>query len=238
MHQVVAQPAGVVVRAGDCALQLVVVDDAALAGIDQQHPSGAQPILAHDLFGWQIEHADFRRQDHQTAPGHAVARWPQAVAVEHRSHLNAVGERHRGGTVPALHQRGVVLVERLLLRAHALMIRPRLGDQHHERVRQRTPAEHQQLEGVVQLGGVAAVRVDDRQRGRQVGAEQLGTKQLLPRPHPVLVALHGVDLAVVHQVAVGMGAVPARKGVGGEPRVHQGDRRFHGGMIQFRVEAA
>ena len=40
--------------------------------------------------------------------------------------------------------------------------------------------------------------------------------------HPVDVAAQGVDLAVVHHVAVGVGTLPAREGVSAEAGVDQG----------------
>ena len=43
--------------------------------------------------------------------GDAEAGGPQAVAVEGRADLAAVGEGDGGGAVPGLHQRGVVFVE-------------------------------------------------------------------------------------------------------------------------------
>ncbi len=238
VHQVLAEPQPVVLGARDLGLQLGVVDDAALLGVDQQHAARPQAVLEHDLVGRQVEHADLRCQHHQAAPGHAVAGWSQPVAVQHRADLPAVGERDRRRAVPRLHQAGVVFVERAFLRAHALVVRPRLRDEHHEGVRQRAPAQHHQLEGAIQLGGVAARRLDHRQRGGKVVAEQLRAQQRLARAHPVLVAPQGVDFTVVHEVAIRMGAIPAREGVGGEPRVHQRDRRLDRRMVELRVERA
>ena len=238
VYLIVAQPQRVVMLSRDGALQLRVVDDAPLAGVHQQHAAGPQAVLAHDLLGRQVEHPHLGGQHHQPASGYAVAGGPQSVAVQHRSHLNAVGEGHRRGAVPRLHQRRVVLVERLLLRAHALVVGPRLGDQQHERVRQRAPAEHHQLQGVVELGGITAGGVDHRQRGGQIISEQLGTEARLPRAHPVLIASQRVDFAIVHQVAVGVGAVPTRERVGREAGVHQGNGRLHRRMVQLGVEAA
>ena len=45
---------------------------------------------------------------------------------------------------------------------------------------------------------------------------QVGVEQRLAGPHPVLVALHGVDLAVVGDVPVRVGERPRRERVGGE----------------------
>ncbi len=59
----------------------------------------------------EIEHADFGSHDDQVVLGDVVARRPQAVAIQHRADLPAVGEGDRGRAIPGLHQAGVVLVE-------------------------------------------------------------------------------------------------------------------------------
>ena len=53
--------------------------------------------------------------------------------------------------------------------------------------------------------------------------------------HPVDVAPQGVDLAVVGEEVIRMGAVPAGEGVGGEPGVHHGNGGLHGRVAQVRV---
>jgi hypothetical protein len=50
----------------------------------------------------------------------------------------------------------------------------RLGDHHHQRVRQRAAREHEQLEHVVERGGVGAAGPDHRQHLLEVVAEELG----------------------------------------------------------------
>ena len=52
-------------------------------------------------------------------------------------------------------------------------------------------------------------------------------EQRFARVHPVGVAAHRVDLAVVRDVAIRMRAIPARERVGAEARVHQRERRLH-----------
>ena len=55
----------------------------------------------------------------------------------------------------------------------------------------------------------------------------VGGQQRLAGAHPVAVAAHGVDLAVVRDEAERVGQRPGREGVGGEPGVHDGDRALH-----------
>ena len=56
----------------------------------------------------------------------------------------------------------------------------------------------------------------------------------LARVHPVDVAAHGVDLAVVRDVAVGVRQLPGGKRVGGEALVHQAERADHFGIAAAR----
>jgi hypothetical protein len=93
----------------------------------------------------------------------------------------------------------------------------------------------QQLEHVVEHRRVGAVGVDDGEDLLQVVAEEPRRHLALARVHPVDVAAERVDLAVVRDVAVGVGARPGREGVRREARVHHGDRRRHLRVEQVRV---
>jgi hypothetical protein len=112
-----------------------------------------------------------------------------------------------------------------------------LGDHHHHRVRERAAGEHEQLEDVVEGRRVRARRAHDREHLGQVLAEQLGGELGLARAHPVDVAPQRVDLAVVGDHPVRVGQLPAREGVGGEARVHQGERRLGPRVLQVGVVA-
>jgi hypothetical protein len=72
--------------------------------------------------------------------GDDVARRAQAVAVERRADLAAVGEGDGGRAVPRLHQRGVIFVEGLAVLIHQLVAGPGFRDQHHHRMGQRIAA--------------------------------------------------------------------------------------------------
>ena len=97
---------------------------------------GCSRPLSITFSGGNVEHADLGRHDDQVVLGDVIARRPQAVAIEHRADVRAVGEGDRGRAVPRLHQAGVIFVKRLLLLAHRRVAGPRLGDHHHDRVRQ------------------------------------------------------------------------------------------------------
>ncbi len=174
-----------------------------------------------------VEDANLRRHDDEAVGGDVIARRPQAVPVEHGADHRTVGERDRRRAIPRLHQRRMELVERLHFRRHRLVVRPRLGNHHQDGVRQRSSRHHQQLEHVVERGGVAAPFADDRQDLLQVVAEHRRLQEALARVHPVDVAAQRVDFAVVRDVAVRMRQRPRRKRIGAETLVHQRERRLH-----------
>ncbi len=101
------------------------------------------------------------------------------------------------------------------------MAGPGLRHHHHHRVRQRTSCKHQHLESVVEHSGVAAGRVDDWQDLRQICSEEFRLKLTFTSVHPVDVAPQRIDLSVVRDIAIRVGASPARKGVGTEARMDQ-----------------
>ena len=203
-------------------------------GVDQEHPAGLQPALGHDVGGRDVEHADLAGQDDEVVLGLPPAAGAQAVAVEDGADQRAVGEADGGRAVPRLHDRGVEPVEGPAGRVHLVVVLPRLRDHHQDGVRQRPAGQVQQLEHLVEGRRVAEVAGGHRedpvqaQLGRRPGGavEQLGGELRLAGPHPVPVALDGVDLAVVRDEPERVGQRPAREGVGGEPAVHQRDRRL------------
>ncbi len=235
VHDVLPQPLGVGPGGGQFALDFVVAHDGAARRVDEQHAAGPQPILAHDAFGRHVEHTDFRRHDDQVVVRDEVARGPQTVSVEHGADEGAVGEGNRGRPVPRLHERRVVLVEGAHGRVHVGIPAPRLGNHHQHGVGQRAARPHQELEDVVEGGGVAAAGANDRQHLGEVVAEDARRQQPLTGLHPVDVAAQGVDLAVVGDDAVGVGERPGGEGVGRESLVHEGERRHQAGVAQVGV---
>ena len=233
------QPGLVRVLGGEFALDLVVVDDAALFEVDQQHLARLEPPFAGDLFLRHRQYAGFRGHDHVVVVGDHIARRPQPVAVEGGADLAAIGKGDRRRTVPRLHQRRVVFVKSPPLRLHQRVAGPGLGDQHHHRMGERiAAADDQQLQRVVDAGGVGLVRADQRHHLGQIGAQQLRGHRLAARMHPVDVAAHGVDLAVVAQEPIRMGEPPRREGVGRKALMDQRQRRDGQRVAQILVKAA
>jgi hypothetical protein len=111
----------------------------------------------------------------------------------------------------------------------------RLGDHHDRGMGQRTTREDEEFEAVVEHRGIAAVLVDDGFDLVDVVAEERGGQLGLAGVHPVDVPAEGVDFAIVGDVAVGVGALPARERVRAEARVDEGQGAFHARVGEVRV---
>ncbi len=197
------------------------------------------PLEAH-LLRRDAEHAGLRGHDQEVVRRYEVAAGPEAVTVEDRADLGPVRANDQRRAVPGLHQGRVVFIEVALGLVHRDVVRPGLGDHHQHRVRQRPPGCQQQLEGIVEAGGVTLY---GRAAGRDYRQELLnGVAQLCRGEHrgagghPVDVAAQGVDLAVMNNVAIRVRQAPAAQGVGAETRVHQGEGRHEGLVRQVVVE--
>jgi hypothetical protein len=219
-------------------LELDVVDDAPLLGVDQEHLAGLQPPFLHDLRFGDRQHANLGGHHDNVIVGDHVAGRPQPVAVQRGADPDAVGEGDRGRSVPRLHHRSVVLVERAPALVHQRVLLPRLRNHHHHRVRQRVAGHHQQLQGVVEAGGIGLAFVDQRIQLAQVLAQNRRAHHALARAHPVEVALDRVDLTVVRDHPVRVSQLPARERVGRKALVHQRNRRFDPGIGEVAVVAA
>ena len=226
-HQVPLQPAPVGMFVDVALFQFTVVDDPAFPGVHQEDTPGVQALLELDVLRGDVQHAHLGGHDHHVVMGDVIARRAQAVPVQYRADDFAVGEGNGGGTVPGFHQAGVVFVKCLALLAHGFVTAPGLRDHHQDGVGQRAAGHVQELHDVVEHCRVAAAFDDDRKNFLQVRAEQFGIAQRLPRVHPVGVAAHRIDLAVMAHVAERVGQAPGRKGVGGKALVHQGQGRFY-----------
>ena len=181
------------------------------------------------------QHAHLGGHDDALVAGDEIARGAQPIAIEGGADLASVGEGDCRRAVPRLHQRGVILVEGAPLLVHERIARPGLRDHHHHRMRERIAALHQELERVVEAGGIGLALVGDRPQPVDVVAEQVRGHRGLPRRHPVVVAAQRVDLAVVGDHPVGMRQRPGREGVGGEALVHQRQRALEVRIVQVGI---
>ena len=225
LDQAGVQPLVVRVLGGELALDLVVLDDAVLVGVDEEHPAGLEPALADDGRRVDVEHADLGGEHDEAVVGDPVAAGPQAVAVEDRADLGAVGEDDAGRAVPRLHQRGVELVERAALPGPSRRgsptppgssSAPRAAASGRPGAAARAPrrSDAESLAPGVQIG---------KSRSRSPGIRSLASSASRARIQ-LRLPMHGVDLAVVGDEPVRVRQRPARERVGGEPRVHDGHR--------------
>ena len=220
---------------GEVGLDLVVFDEAPGLGVDEEHAARLQAALAHDAARLDVEHADLAREYDEPVVGDDVATGSQSVAVERGADQGTVGEDDRGRAVPRLHEHRVVLVERAPLGGDLGLVLPRLGDHHHDGVRQAAAGEGQKFDDLVERRRVARARRDDRQDRREV-AEHLGLELRLACAHPVAVALDRVDLAVVRDHAERLSERPRRERVRRVPRVHERELRGEALVGEVGVE--
>ena len=227
MHEVFLEPEAIRALGRELTLDLFIGDDAALLGIDEEHPARLQAAFLGDLIRRHIEHTDLRSHDDAVILRHIIARRAEAVAIKYGANLLAIGESNGGRAIPWLHQAGVILIEGLPCIVHALMVGPRFGDHHHHRVWKRAAGEHEHFERVVEHGRVAAIGIDDRVHLPHVVAEQVRLEERAAGMHPVDVTAQCVDLSIMRHVAIRMGAFPTRKGVGTETRMDEREGGFH-----------
>ena len=230
------QPLAVRLPRRELPLDLVVSDDAAVLGVDEEHLAGLEPAALHHAGRIEVEHTRLGGEDDEPVVGDAVPPRTKTVAVEHGAHEGAVGETDVGRAVPGLHEHRVELVEGTTSRIHQLMVLPRLRDHHQDRVRQRPTAEVEQLEHLVEAGRVRRPRRADREEPLEVTGDDVGREEALSGPHPVPVALDRVDLTVVGDEAVRVRQWPRREGVGREPGVDERELGREAGVRQIREE--
>ena len=237
-QRLLGNPVVVGLLLGIAGAQLVVVDHAAAGKIDLEHLARSQAAARQDVLGAHLDGAHLACQHKATVARHVVTSGAQAVAIEGGAQRATVGKGDGRRAVPRLHEHGLVGVVGAALLAQAIVVVPRLGQQHGRGTRERATVHDQELEHIVQNRGVGALAVDDGHHTLKIvlqhGAVQIG----LAGANPVDVALEGVDLAVVDDKAVGVRTLPTGRGVGGVARVDERHGRLDGGVVEVDEEAA
>ena len=237
--QIAVKPFAVGLAARIPFLDLLVAEHHAAHRIHEEKLAGMQALLAQHLILRQIQHADLRGQNEPPVRHDVVAGGAQSVAVEHSAHEVAVGEEDGRGAVPRLHHGRVILIEIAQILRDGVVVVPRLRDGDHHRQRQLHAAHHEKFQRVVEHRGVRTGGIDDGKHLCDiVRAEGRGAHGFLAREHFVGVAADGVDLAVVYDETVRVGALPARIGVGGEAGVDDRDRGVVVLVLQIGKEGA
>ncbi len=237
-ERLLGDPVAIGLLLGVAGTKLVVVDHTAAGEIDLEHLAGPQASRGQDVLGFDLDRADLRGKHEAAVARHVVAGRTQAVAVERGAERAAIGKGDRRRTVPGLHEHGLVGIVGAAVLGEAVVMVPWLGQQHRGGAREGTAVHDKELEHVVENRGVGALAVDDGHHTLKVvlqhGAVQVG----LAGANPVDVALEGVDLAVVDDVAVGVSTLPAGRGVGRVTGVYERHGRLDGGVVEVDEEAA
>src|SRR3954452_23429399 len=88
----------------DGALDLLVLDDAALLEVDEEQLAGLQAPEALHVAGLDVEHPGLGAEHDPAVLRLQPPARAQAVAIERGADDAPVRERHRGGAVPRLHE--------------------------------------------------------------------------------------------------------------------------------------
>jgi hypothetical protein len=214
---------------GELRLERLVHPEPLRLRVHRQHLPRPEAALEHHVLVVQAEHARLGAGDDQPVVDDLEAAGAQPVTVQRGADEAAVGEGQAGGPVPGLEEGGVEAEEGARVRRYGLAgVLPGGRDEHAHRVRDAAAAAHQQLEGLVERGGVRAALGE--------GGPHLRGQLRLARPDPGAVGGQRVDLAVVGEHAEGLGELPARERVGREALVEDGDRRLEERVAQVGIE--
>ena len=175
-----------------------------------------QSLFDYDLGRIDVQDSHLGRKNQIIVGGDIVTGRTEAVAIQNCSHHIAVAEQDGGRSVPGLHHGGVILIEITFLLRHGLIVIPGLRNGNHNCQRKIHAAHDQELQGVIQHGGVGTGGIDYRKDLVQVFLQMAGLHGLLPGQHLIRIALDGIDLAVVYDETVGMGPLPAGVRIGTE----------------------
>ena len=161
-NPILSHPGPIGLATHDLGLYFLVIDDAALHGIDHEHPARHEAALLPDLPDIHRQHASLRSQNHQAIRRHLIATGTQPVAVERRADELPIGETDRRRAIPGFLHRRVILVESSPIEIHLRIGDPGLRNQHHHGVRKRAASHGQEFHRIVQTRRVALFLGDDR----------------------------------------------------------------------------
>ncbi|MNX84832.1 hypothetical protein D3C86_1166470 [compost metagenome] len=225
---------------GVTALEIVIDLEAgphlAVAGIHHEQLARADPALLQHFVRGVVPGAHFGGQRDELVLGDDVAGRAQAVAVQRASGVAAVGHDDAGRAVPGLHVHGVEVIEGAQVVIHVRVLLPCRRDQQAHGPEQVHATGQEEIQHVVEAGGIRSRGVDEGGGLLQI-RDQRGGELVAARLGPLAVAGDGVDLAVVGEVAEGLRQRPARAGVGGEALVEHADGGLHADVGEIQIEA-
>ena len=124
------QPLTVGMLIGQLLLDLTIVVDLTLLGVDQQDLTRLQTGLLSNLRRIEVHYTYLRGHHHRIVLGDGVTSRTESVTVEHTTGKTTVREQQGGRTVPWLHQDGMVLIESFQILTDRVLVVERLRYQH------------------------------------------------------------------------------------------------------------
>ena len=221
--------------AQDPGLGLGVLEHLATARIDEQHLTRPEASPAHRLGRRQRHGPRLGGHRHEAACRDREGRRAQAVPVDHRADLPAVGEHQRRGSVPRRQEPRRTAAERCHVGMRRTSEVERFGDRGQERLGEVPAGGREELESLVERQRIGTVGREERTRLDQLGRDPLRAAVPGAPPDLLPVAADGVDLAVVGDRPEGLGQAPYRMRVRRVPLVEErvADRERFG---QVRVQ--
>ena len=199
--------------------------------------AGFQTALFFHFVIAQIEHARLGRHHEKTVFTQSVTCRTKAVAVENRTRIHAIAERHGSRAIPRLHEHGFIFEEPTHVATQVMLFAPGLRHEHHHRMRKATTRSDEELKHVVKASRVALPRRNQRQKLLQVIADNFALQVRFTGTQTVEVTAQSIDFAVVSEVAEWMRQRPRGERVRGVALVNKGNRALEIEIVQILVEA-
>ncbi len=199
--------------------------------------AGLEAALFFHLVIAQIKHARLGRHHEKTVLTQSVTCRTKAVAVENRTRIHAIAERHGGRAIPRFHEHRFIFEEPTHIAAQVMFFTPGLRHEHHHRMRKATTRSDEELKHVVKAGRVTLPRRNERQKLLQIVADNLALQVRLAGAQAVEVTAQGIDFAVMSEVAERMRQRPSRESIRRITLVNKGNRALEIEIVQILVEA-
>ena len=224
------------------ALRIRILEDPPGRGVDDEELARTQPPAPDHVARRGRQQAGLGGAHDQAVAANLEGGRAEPVAVQEAPDAPAVGEDERGGAVPRLD----TCLHRGLPRGEAgdggVAQLEGLGDEGEHRGIDAPPGGDEQLQRLVERGGVGAGRVEDRPAlaGQLAdSAAQAAAAEARGAPaHRLAVPAQRVDLAVVREEPERLGERPGRVRVGGVALVERGVGDRHRRIGEVGVEAA
>ena len=135
-------------------LGVAVAQDRPIACVDEEHLPRSQSAPLNHGFRSHGHHARFGCCRHEPIARALPPQWSQSVAIERRANYHAVAEGKRGGPVPRLETDRLIAIEIADGRGKVATSFPGVGHEAHERLGNLPTPLNEDLQRVVERGGV------------------------------------------------------------------------------------